>query len=191
MEIRDLALFLHILTLLAAIGLSATLHSAEWRSRGAQTVQELRLHGRTYAWGKLFPVFIFLLLATGYWLLEVKDARYEWGTPWVWTAVVALIILGILGGAVLDRHSGRYNQLLADTPDGPVSAELRAQATATVPWIASHLSTALAISVVFNMVNKPDQDIEAIGTLVVGAVAGSLLGWLGSRTPTSPSSATS
>lgn len=181
MEIRDLALFFHILTLLGAISLAGILHSAEWRSRGAQTTQELRLHAAAYDWGKFFPVFIFLLLATGYWLLSENEDRYDWDTPWVWTAVVALIVLFISGGAVLGRHAGAYGKLLAATPDGPIPAEVRAQTMATLPWAVSHMNTALAISVVFNMVNKPDQAIEAIGTLVVGAILGAIVGVLGSR----------
>lgn len=184
MEIRDLALFLHILVLLAAIGLSATLHTAEWRSRGTRTLSELRVHARAYEAGKLFPVIIFLLLASGYWLLELNDTRYEWGTSWVWTAVVALIVLFATGGGVLSRHEGQYAKLLATQPDdGPIPADVRAHVMAGLPWVVSHMSTGLALAVVFNMVNKPDEDIEAIGTLVGGMVVGSLIGWLGSRKP--------
>jgi hypothetical protein len=42
MDLYDLALFLHILTLLAAIGLGSVLHHAEWATRTATTVEELR-----------------------------------------------------------------------------------------------------------------------------------------------------
>lgn len=181
MEIRDLALFFHILTLLGAMSLAAILHSAEWRQRGAQTVQELRLHAAAYEWGKFFPVFIFLLLGTGSWLLHENKEKYDFDTPWVWTAIVALIVLFISGGAVLGRHGAAYGKALAAAPDGPVTPELRAQALATVPWAVSNMNTALAISVMFNMVNKPDEDIEAIGVLVVGSILGALVGVLGAR----------
>jgi hypothetical protein len=176
MKTYDVALFLHILVLLAAIGLGSILHSGEWRSRGATTIAELRVHTKVYSWGKLFPVLILLLFGTGAWLLHLSDDRFDFGTPWVWTAIVALVILFVSGGAVLGRHAAGFGKLLAAQPDGPISPEVRAQAFAPAVWVTSHMNTALAISVAFNMVTKPETDAKAVIAPIVGIVVGSLIG---------------
>jgi hypothetical protein len=180
METYDVVLFLHILTLLCALGLGSILHAAEWGQRRATTIQELRTITRPYAWGKLFPVFIILLFAFGAWLLQLSDDRFDFGVAWVWTAVIALAILMVSGGAVLGRHAAHYGKLLAATPDGPITPEARAAAFDTTAWTVSHMNTALAVSVVFNMVSKPGT-AGAITVLVVGMAIGGTVGLLGAR----------
>jgi hypothetical protein len=61
-----------------------------------------------------------------------------------------------------------------------VSGELRALTAHRVPWVVSHASTFLAVSVACNMVNKPGA-AAAVLVLVVGTSIGVVLGILGSR----------
>lgn len=178
METNELALFLHILTLLAAIGLGTTLHTAEWMQRKATTVQELRTITRPYKWGRLFPVLIILLLATGAWLIHLSDGGFHFDDGWVETAIAALVVLFVSGGAVLGRHASRYGKLLAATPDGPITDEVRRTAFDPVAWGTSHMNTALALGVVCNMVNKPGLT-GSIVTLVVAAAIGTAIGLAG------------
>lgn len=179
MHLYDVALFLHIATLLTAIGLGTTLHHAEWQTRSATTVQELRVMTRVLSKGVLFPPILLVLFGTGAWLLHLskkEDEQFHFSDPWVWTAIVAIVLLFISGGAVLGRHAGGYRKLLAATPDGSIPAEVRAETFRTDTWVTSHMNTALAISVVFNMVTKPSDDLSAIVTVVIGFVAGCLIG---------------
>ncbi|MCU1593264.1 MAG: hypothetical protein JWO12_656 [Frankiales bacterium] len=184
MHLYDVVLFLHIATLLAAIGLATTLHHAEWSTREATTVGELRTMTGVYRRGRLFPIVILLLLAEGAWLLHLskkQDETFRFGDAWVWTAVAALVILAVSGGAVLDRHASRYAKLLAATPDGPIPSEVRAATFATSTWAVSHMNTFLAIAVAFNMVTKPTDDVTAVVVIAVGIVVGSLVGVAGAR----------
>jgi len=181
MATRDLALFLHILSLLAAIGLAGILHAAEWQARSATTIGELRTLSRPYAWGKLFPLFILLLLGTGGWLLHLRKTAFEFSDPWIWTATASLVILAVSGGAILSRHAKRYRELLAQTPDGPITPDVRAAAFDRTAWATSHLNTGLALSVVYNMVSKPDDAATAITVNVIGFVVGAAIGLVGAR----------
>jgi hypothetical protein len=180
METYDVALFLHILTLLCAIGLGSILHAAEWQQRKATTIQELRTMSRPYSWGKLFPVLIIVLFATGAWLLELSENRFEFSDGWVGSALVALVVLFVSGGAVLGRHAAHYGKLLATTPDGPITDEARKAAFDPTAWAVSHMNTALALGVVLNMVTKPET-AGSIVVLVVAAALGSAIGLLGRR----------
>jgi hypothetical protein len=180
METYDIALFLHILVLLIAIGLGSVLHTAEWQQRKATTVQELRVISRPFAWGKLFPVLIILLFGLGAWLIHLSEDRFDFGDGWIWTAVAALVVLFISGGAVLGRHAARYGKLLAETPDGPIPDEVRRTAFDPTTWAVSHMNTALALGVVLNMVTKPET-AGSIVVLVVAIVLGSTIGLMGAK----------
>lgn len=184
MHLYDVVLFLHILTILAAIGLGTTLHHAEWSTRAATTVGELRTTTGVFRRGNLFPILIILLFGEGAWLLHLSKKHgetFHFGDAWVWTAIVALAILMISGGAILGRHATKYAKLIAATPDGPITPEVRAATFTTTTWATSHMNTFLAIAVVFNMVTKPSGDAAAIAVLVIGMVVGILIGLAGAH----------
>lgn len=180
MHTYNVVLFLHIATLLAAISLAGILHSAEWRQRGSTTIQELRILSAPYKWGALFPILIILLLAEGMYLVHLSHDEFDLGDGWVWTAIVALAILFASGGAVLDRHAKKYATLLALSADGPITDEARAAAFDRTAWAVSHMNTALAVGVVFNMVNKPGP-AGAVIVLVVAMALGTGIGLAGAR----------
>ena len=185
MHLYDVVLFLHILTLLAAIGLGTTLHHAEWSTRKATTVGELRTVTGVYRRGNLFPIVIILLFGEGAWLVHLSKKHgetFHFGDAWVWTAIVALVILMVTGGAILGREASSYAKLLAATPDGSIPPEVRAATFKGSTWATSHMNTFLAIAVVFNMVTKPSGDAAAIVVLLIGIVVGALIGVAGTRT---------
>ena len=184
MHLYDVVLFLHIATLLAAIGLATTLHHAEWSTRRASTVGELRTITAVYRRGNLFPVLIVLLFGEGAWLLHLskkRDETFRFADAWVWTAVVALGILMGAGGAILGRQASKYAKLMAVTPDGPITSEVRTATFTTSTWATSHMNTFLAIAVVFNMVTKPSHNAVAILVLVIGMLVGAGIGTVGAR----------
>jgi hypothetical protein len=184
MELYDVVKFAHIAVLLAAIALAGTLHATEWLMPRAKTVGELRLLARPQKLGVLFVPVIALLLLLGAWLLKLSQddgrAEYSFSDGWVWTAVVALVVLFACGGGIMGPHADKLNKAVDDTPDGPVTPELKAMAAAPVPWVVGHFNTFLAISVASNMVNKPDAPV-AVLVLVVGTSVGAAIGVIGSR----------
>jgi hypothetical protein len=170
--------------LLAAIGLGTTLHHAEWSTRRATNVADLRTITHVYRRGNLFPILIILLFAEGAWLLHLskkQDEHFNFGDSWVWTAIAALVILMVSGGAILGRNAVTYAKRLEATPDGPIPPDVRAATFARLPWAVSHMNTFLALAVVFNMVTKPSGAAAAVGVLVIGMALGTAIGVIGAR----------
>jgi hypothetical protein len=180
MHLVNVVLFLHIAAALFAFGVAGALHAAEWLSRGATTVGELRTSGRASRLGQLFPVAILLLLVLGAWLVHLSDKEFSLSDGWVWTAIVALVILGATGGLIMDRHAKAFRTLLATTPDGPIPDAVREVAFDARSWTVGHFDTALALAVVFNMATKPDT-LGSIVVLVIGGAIGAVIGLVGAR----------
>lgn len=181
MTLFSVVLFLHISVVLFAISLAAILHVSEWQASRASTVAELRVLTRPNKYGILFAPAVVLLLLLGLWLVHLKKSEFSVGDGWAWTAIVALVILFAGGPAVMAKHAKALDTLVAATPDGPVTAELRALVMHRPAWVAGNGMTGLALGVVFNMTNKPDA-AGAIAVLVIATAIGVAVGLVGSRT---------
>ena len=183
MELYDVVLCAHIAVFLCAIALAGTLHSTEWLMRSARTVGELRVLARPQKWGVGFQPVIALLLLLGSWLVSLskdESTTFSFSDGWVWTALIALGLLFVGGGAVMGPAADRLNKAVDAAGEGPVSPELRALSAHRLPWVVGHAQTLLAVSVACNMVNKPSAPV-ALLVLVVGASIGATVGVLGSR----------
>lgn len=186
MELYDVVLFIHITVLLAAMALAGTIHVSEWLVARASTVQEMRTLAKPQAWGILFAPVVALMLFVGAWLVQLSDdhlvgaAEYSFSDGWVWTAVAVLVFAFVAGFALEGPHAERLGKALAEAPDGPATPELKALATAPVPWVVGHAVPFMIVAVVANMVNKPGTAISLL-VIVAGSVIGALLGLMGSR----------
>lgn len=182
MELVDVVLFLHVLVLLLAFGIGATLHAGEWQARRATTVGELRGSVRMgHRLAALFPVMLLLLFGLGAWLIHLYDGAFDYQDGWVSTAIVAIVVLGGLGGGVLAPRAKRMDAMLDAAPAGdPLTAEMRAEVDDPVVWVVGHLNTFLALSVVYNMFTKPGA-LGSVVVLLVGASVGAGIGALSAR----------
>jgi hypothetical protein len=121
-------LFAHVCALLAAISAGALSHLSEERMRSAETTAALRpwarLLGRV---GKVFPVALLVLLASGTYL--VHDA-------WSWSALVeaslagvglpfasgvGLVRLAASPGARVEAGDGRHRPKCGGSSSGPAA----------------------------------------------------------------------
>lgn len=175
MHLIDVVLFLHIATAIAAFSLSGVMHASEYLARTATTVEQLRHAARPQRLGPLFGVLVILLFGLGSWLVGLNDQGFSFGDAWVWTAMVALVVLGVDGPLVLGRHASALDKALAEAGDGPLTPELRELVQHPVPWAFSWMNTFLALGVVLNMVTKPGVAGAAL-VLVAAAVLGAVLG---------------
>jgi hypothetical protein len=175
MSSYEVVLFLHVLAAIAAFVLAGAHHAAEYLVRSATTVGQLRQLARVHRTGPLFAVLVVLLFVLGAWLLGISDEAFSFGDGWVWTAIVALVVLFADGPAVMAPHGKAYGQALAQAQEGPITPELRAQATAPAVWAVGHMNTFLALGVVLNMLAKPSAAVCAV-VLVVAAGLGAALG---------------
>ena len=184
-----MVLFAHIATLLAAISLAGYLHATEWQFRNATTLSELRLLFAPQKAGILFAPIIGLLLFEGMYLLNLSEDRgekFDFSDGWVWTALIALVVLFGSGAGIMGPHGERTMKGLIAMGDGPVTPEARSLVASPLTWVVGHANTLLAVSVACNMVNKPSAPI-AIVVLVVGSSIGAAIGVMGSRRALAPS----
>lgn len=192
MTFYTLALFLHILGALTLGAIDALLLAGLTGVRRASTVEELRLWGslaeRT---GRVIPLAALLLLVPGVYLVF---AAWGWTTPWIDTALGAIVVLGLLGRGILETRLAVLHTEALRAANGPIPAALHERRTDRTLWIACWLFTLLFLGVVFLMTNKPDL-IGSLLTVAVALVIGAALPFLGrqpaagSTVPQTPSTA--
>jgi uncharacterized membrane protein len=174
-------LALHIISVVAAFFLSGALHVSEYLMKGATSMAEVRRLTRTTRFAPLFAPIVIAIFAFGSVLLHFDEgSAYDMGDGWIWTAMLALVVLFLDGPLVLARYAKRLDALVEATPDGPVPEAVRAQVTATVPWVVSHANSLLALSVILNMTSKPGT-AAALATIAIGAALGGSMGYALSR----------
>lgn len=158
-DLFGVILFLHISVVIVAFAMAGVMHTALQTTARAGTVQELR------SWGKamhriepLFPVMALLLLGFGIWLVHLGEHTgdaFRFSDGWVVTAIVALVVVEAMGGAILAPRGKKLTELIEHAPDGEVSDEIRASTTDPMVWYAAHITTFAFLGVVFLMAAKP------------------------------------
>jgi hypothetical protein len=108
------------------------------------------------------------LFALGAWLVELSDEEIGWGDGWVLTAIVALVVMEAVGGAVIARHSARLEAAVEAAPDGPVPADVGVLVLDRGIWLGAHFSTAVALGILFLMTVKPSGAASVIVVVVAG-----------------------
>jgi hypothetical protein len=173
MSAYDVVLFLHILALVFGASVAAVAHSTMFRLRTAPDMATVRGHLRVLdKTGPLFPIAGLALLVFGGILIHLsKDPdKWHWGDGWIVTAIITLVVVEGVGGVVIGRGIKRVEAQLASVPDGPVDGSTRAVLADRGIWLASHLTTALVMSVVLLMTTKPSGVASAVVVVIGGAL---------------------
>ncbi|HEX5438621.1 MAG TPA: hypothetical protein VFW98_15825 [Gemmatimonadaceae bacterium] len=167
MSLYAVALFLHLLTVVAAFIAVALIHAGLIRMRRAERVGEARealmSAGRA---GRAMPIVGLLLLLTGAYMTE---SLWSWTTPWIDVSIGGLVAIMAAGGGLLERRLRALKPLLQHG-DGPVDGTLAASLRAPSLWIIAQLPPLLAIGVMFVMTTKPGMAQGIIEILVVVAI---------------------
>ena len=179
MSAYSIALFLHlvgVLALFAGIGIEQT---ALRRLRNARTVAQVRewmtlLRGLRRIDG---PAALTILVSGGY--LVGHGAGYH---AWVAAGIVGMVAMAVLGVAV---GRPRFLAIASALPatDGPVASLLRARINDPILRATAATRAALGLGIVFDMAVKPAAAGAVIAlavALVIGA-ASSLRGGVGAR----------
>jgi hypothetical protein len=168
---RSIALFIHLLGMLTLFTAMAIVQRTGARMRTASTVEELRLWlslARTT--GPMWPSSLVFILGSG---LYLAGTGFSFETPFVVTAIVTILVIGVVGGAFVGRGMAAMGQAAGSA--GGLTPQLREQVTSPPLWIAATTLNGLALGVLWIMVDKPGwaQSIGVVVALgVVGAVAG-------------------
>jgi hypothetical protein len=171
-------LFLHISVAIVAFAMAGVLHSALQVFGRARRVEEVRTWAAVaHRIEPLFPVMALLLLGLGVWLVrlgEHTDDKFSFSSGWVLTAIITLVLVEAIGGAVLAPRGKKLNTLIHDAPDGAVTDEIRQAARDPLFWHMAHLTTFGFLGVVFIMAAKPDGAWAPVFP-IVGAIIGVVL----------------
>jgi hypothetical protein len=173
MELYEVVLFLHITAAVLTFGVAAVMHVLLARLRSATDVRQVRdqmplLKGL----GPLFPVGALLILAFGAYLVQIADdgEGISWSDGWVIAAIVGLVAMEAVGGAVIARREKVLHDAVEAAPDGPVSGDIAALIHDKGIWYGSHFATAEAFGIVLLMTTKPSGVTSALVLVVAGLI---------------------
>jgi hypothetical protein len=165
MRSYDIALFAHLVALLAGTTASAVIALAMRRIRSAATGAEaLPWLALCKSTARTFPLAMVVLVATGAYMVH---RAWSWDDGWVDVGLAGVVLLGVLGDRVEGAAAKRIASRLARDPHAPCGDAVRDP----LWWTASTVNPALVLGVVFVMTTKPSL-AGAIGVLAVAVVAG-------------------
>lgn len=174
-------LFLHISVAIVAFAMAGVMHTSLQVVGRAREVQTIRSWGGVmHRIEPLFPIMALLLLGLGAWLVhlaENTDDHFRYTDGWVLTAIITLVVVEAMGGAILAPRGKKLTQLIHEAPDGAVSDDISRAANDPMVWHAAHITTFGFLGVVFLMAAKPDGAYAWLFP-AVGAVVGVVLAQL-------------
>ena len=165
-----LALFVHLLALIAAAVASGLVHLSEHRFHHSGSLHEARQwHTFAGVTSRTFPIAVLVLVGTGAYMVA-GGAIWPWSAGWVRAGLAgAIVLMGT--GAVIGKRSARIGRMLEERAQtGAFDAATSLPADRIIGML-SWSNTCLALAVVFDMVSKPTL-IPALGILVVGVLVG-------------------
>ena len=182
MNAYDIALFVHLASLLLASSAATLAMHAALRLRHATSAEEagrgLRFVGRVV---RLFPVAILGLLATGAYMTH---ARWGWSLPWIQASAAGLGLIVVLGSGI---EAGRSRVLGRELAANGLSPRARRLLRDPVSWSAKLMTQTMALAVVLVMTMKPGTT-GAAGALAAALVVGLAAAVPFWRAPTAPPS---
>jgi len=168
-------LFLHITVAIVAFMMAGVLHAAMQALARANDVREMRSWGRLiHRLDPLFPIAALLLLGFGAWLIHLSKGRIGWGDGWLLTSLIALIVIEGLSGVLIAPKAKAAVKLIEETPDGPVTDDMRRLTVDPAIWHVSHIATFGFTAVVFLMSVRPTGALSPI-LVIAGTVIGVLV----------------
>lgn len=173
------ALFIHLLALLAAFGASTIVHVSMSKLRSARNGGEaLQWLGLAHAFARVFPIALAALVGTGVWMVH---GRWPWSAGFVEAGIAGVVFLALSGGVVEGGRARKLAGALAARPGEPLG---HAEALYRDPvwWSTSFANTCVAIAVVLVMVMQPST-AASFAALVVALVVGCAGGVAASRSP--------
>jgi len=167
-----IAMFVHMIGLIALFGGLVIVHHGGTRLRAASTWEDAR------TWLGLLRPIRGMFIAGGVFLLAsgMYMARVEWsfGTPWVVVGTIVVLLFLATGALVSGRIFARIGRASAQAK-GPISDEARALIRSPLLWSSTFGMNGGALGMVWLMTTKPGWT-GSIGIPLAATVLGSLIG---------------
>src|SRR5690242_431113 len=167
MDSYHIALFVHLVTLIVAAGVTAVTKLAAARAARARTVGELQeWHGVLMSAARLFPICLAFFVASGAYMLGVTHSAM-WSTPYVVAGLTGVVLL-LASGAFLGAKARAFRDVLAGMArqgaDRPAPKLVPPRLVKVLPTV----NTGIALAVVFDMVTKPASITVALAIVAAG-----------------------
>ena len=171
MDSYHFALFIHLVTLIVAAGVTAITKLAAARRVRARTVGELlEWHGVLMSAARFFPLCLAVFTASGAYMLGVTHAAV-WGSAYVVAGLTGVVLL-LASGAFLGAKARAFRDVLAEMAqhgaDRPVPKIVPPRLVVALPAV----NTGIALAVVFDMVTKPASVSVALAIIAAGIALG-------------------
>jgi hypothetical protein len=163
-----IALFIHVVSVLALFTAAGIEITEMVGLRRSATVETVRAWARGTAFvGRVFPISSVVILVSG---LFMMVAAWPGNTPWAITALVSLVVLAILGGAINGKRLEAIHSAAEAAPAGPIPATLRQQINDPVLWTSVQTMTVGALGIVYLMTVKPGWVASVVCMLIALAI---------------------
>jgi hypothetical protein len=175
----SIALFFHLVSLLAAGAAAALAAHAALRLRNATSPAEVARWGMMI--GKVvrvFPPATLGLLGSGAYMTQ---SAWSWSTPWIIAGLLGLAMIVLLGSGV---EATRGRALNYEVRTNGLSERSRRLLRDPLAWTAKATTWTLMLAVMFVMTTKPSAWGCAI-SLIIASIAGAMVAmpiWRGSTT---------
>jgi len=174
MTLYRVVLFLHILTLLVAAGVTAVTKLAVARRGRARTLGDaLEWHNTLLAAARIFPLCLVAFVVTGGYMMSVLHVSVL-HTGFILAGLAAVLLLltsgtylGVRGAGLKKAFEG---MIAANGADAPVPRMTPPPLVTVLPVV----NTGIALAAAFDMVLKPISVPVALGILAGGAVLGAI-----------------
>ena len=172
MQLYDIAVFVHVLGVIALFGGFIIHHRAGARLRAASTVEEASpWFALIDATKEMFPGGLLMLLVSGIYMTYV---RWRSMPPFIVVGLVAWVVIMICGAVFAARQSRSIKAALAGT-SGSLTESQRVVIHDRMPWLVVAVLNGMALGLVFLMSTKPSLLVSLV-SLVVPALAGVFVG---------------
>ena len=130
--------------------------------------------------GKLFPVAIIGLFASGAYMTSTSVSPWSWSTRWIDVGIAALVVLTVQGAGIAERTGHKLGAALQANGPGPLGSEARRMTLHPGLWVVEFSNLGIVFGVVWNMTLKPGLG-ESIAAVLIGYAVGAGLALLITR----------
>jgi hypothetical protein len=177
MEDYNIALFLHLVGmagLFAAIGVEMA--GLQFARRAGDVAGVRSSIAPPAVVGPAIPVFAVIILVSGGYMVE--DV-WDWDIAWIYISLAVFLVLLAAGALVNSRRVKAIAIAAGQSPDGPVSPELREKLDAPVLETSERTMLLATVGIVWLMTVKPEPAaaLLAMAIFVVAGLALSVPAW--------------
>lgn len=174
-------LYTHLLALFVGIGAGSVLLACLLQLRAARTVEQAGPWGMMAGkMGKLFPIAIIGLFASGAYMTSTSVSPWSWSTRWIDVGIAALVVLTVQGAGIAERTGHKLGAALQANGPGPLGPEARRMTLHPGLWVVEFSNLGIVFGVVWNMTLKPGLG-ESIAAVLIGYAVGAGLALLITR----------